>query len=1303
MAVRAPHRAASTSDGFCRFVRRRLGRRRFLFDLDQRLEGHFAVMIEAGSSRDDVAHDDVFFEAVQVVDAAHGCGFGQDARGVLEGGGAEEGLGFERSLGDAEQDGLGLGGLAAHFLDAVVFVLEIDLVDLFAPEVLGVARLGDADLAEHLADDDFDVLVVDGHALEAVDLLHFTHEVLLEFLRAADVEDLVRIDGTFGQLLALLDEVALEDDDVLADGDEVLLLGAGLRILDEDAPFAADAGAEIHDAVDLGDFGSFLGMAGFEEFGHAREAAGNVLGLGALARSLGHEGAGDDLVAFLDDDVGARGNRIAGNRLAAVVEHDNLRVQVLFVLDDDDGLLAGVLIDFLLHRDTRDDVHELHLAGFLGKNRHVVRVPLHERVAFLDFVAVGHGDDCADDDGVRFQLAAFLAENGDGAIFVQDNVAAIFELDVTQVDVFDSAVVPGLDDWLLELAGGNAAGVERAHRELGARLADGLGGNDADGFAEFDARAGGQVAAVAVHANAQLGLAGEHGADLHLLDTGDFDGLGLEFVDLIVGLDQGGLGRARILDVIARTAADEPVAQLDDLVLALVDGTDPNAVGGAAILLADNHVLGNVHQFARHVAGVGGLEGGVGQAFAGTVGGDEVLEHREALAKVGENGLLDDFTAGFGHEAAQAGELADLLFVAAGAGVDHQADGVVFALALVLIEGLEHNAGNLVGAMRPDVDDLVVTLAAGDDAAAVLLLHFGDLFLGVLDLLVLLLGDDHVVDADGDAGAGGFAEAGFLELVEGPDGLLVATHLVTAPDEIAELSLADDLVRKAQFLGPDLREDDAPDGGFNDRFVRIAVSGLFAKVGVGHEDPVVGAQLAVGMGEEDFVLGAEEHRRAGLLVADGARLGGEIVTAQRDVLSGRHDRLAAGGAENVQRGHHEETSLQLGLDGKRDVDSHLVAVEVGIVGGADQRMNADGFAFDEHWLEGLNGEPVECGGTVEQDGVALGHFLKDVPDFRGLALNHFLGAAHGVDVAQFLEAADDERLEEHERHFLRQTALVELELRPDDDDGTAGVIDALAQQVLTEAAALALKHVGKALEGAIAGAGDGPAVAAIVEQCVHGFLQHAFFVADDDFGRFELEQVFQPVVAVDDAAVEVVEVRGGEPASFQRHERTEVGRNDRQHREDHPLGADLGGREGGEQLDALGQLLADLFGLGLGHRDLKFGDGLGKVNTAEGVAHRFGAHLGDEGIGAVRLSRLAVFVLAEQLVELERGVAGIDDEVVLVIDDALQIAGGHVEHQADAAGHALEEPDVAHRHGQFDVAHALAAHAGQSHLDAAAV
>ncbi len=161
-------------------------------------------------------------------------------------------------------------------------------------------------------------------------------------------------------------------------------------------------------------------------------------------------------------------------------------------------------------------------------------------------------------------------------------------------------------------------------------------------------------------------------------------------------------------------------------------------------------------------------------------------------------------------------------------------------------------------------------------------------------------------------------------------------------------------------------------------------------------------------------------------------------------------------------------------------------------------MNADGLALDQDRLEGLDGEAVEGRGAVEQDRVALGDLLQDVPDLGRLALDHLFGGADGVDVAQFLQAADDERLEEDERHLLGQAALVELEFRADDDDGAAGVIDAFAEEILAEAAALALEHVAEGFQGAVAGAGDGAAVAAVVEQRVHGLLQHALFVADDD-------------------------------------------------------------------------------------------------------------------------------------------------------------------------------------------------------------
>ena len=66
----------------------------------------------------------------------------------------------------------------------------------------------------------------------------------------------------------------------------------------------------------------------------------------------------------------------------------------------------------------------------------------------------------------------------------------------------------------------------------------------------------------------------------------------------------------------------------------------------------------------------------------------------------------------------------------------------------------------------------------------------------------------------------------------------------------------------------------------------------------------------------------------------------------------------------------------------------------------------------------------------------------------------------------------NEGLEQLECHFLRQTALVDLQVRAYDDNGTAGVVNALAEQVLTETALLALQHVGQGLERTVVRAGD---------------------------------------------------------------------------------------------------------------------------------------------------------------------------------------------------------------------------------------
>ena len=333
----------------------------------------------------------------------------------------------------------------------------------------------------------------------------------------------------------------------------------------------------------------------------------------------------------------------------------------------------------------------------------------------------------------------------------------------------------------------------------------------------------------------------------------------------------------------------------------------------------------------------------------------------------------------------------------------------------------------------------------------------------------------------------------------------------------------------------------------------------------------------------------------------------------------------------------------------------------------------------------------------------LDDFFENVPNHRVLLLDQFLGLLDGGAMAALFQAMIDERLEQLQRHLLGQTALVQLQLGTNHDDRTAGVIDALAEQVLAEAALLAFERIGERLERAVVGAAQHAAAAAVVEQRVDGFLQHALFVAHDDVGRVQLDQLLQPVVAVDDAAIQIVQIGGGETAAIQRHQRTQLRRNHRDHVQDHPLRLVAGLAEALDHAQALGVLqllLLRNFGL---HLLANFEAERFAVDLLEQFLDALGAHHGDEFSGEF-LIELALALVGDHFALLQiRHFAGIDHHESFEIEHALQLAQRDVEQVADAAGQALEEPDVRAGAGQFDVAQALAADARQRHFDAALV
>ena len=237
------------------------------------------------------------------------------------------------------------------------------------------------------------------------------------------------------------------------------------------------------------------------------------------------------------------------------------------------------------------------------------------------------------------------------------------------------------------------------------------------------------------------------------------------------------------------------------------------------------------------------------------------------------------------------------------------------------------------------------------------------------------------------------------------------------------------------------------------------------------------------------------------------------------------------------------------------MDRHLVAVEVGVERLTYQRMELDRASFDEDRLERLDGQTVKGRSAVQKNGMLFDNVFKRVPYLGIDSLDLLLCI---FDIYSFLsldKTLHNERLEELERHFFRKTALIDLQTRSYDDNGTSGIVDTFSEKVLTETSLLTAEHLGKRFERTVVRSRDSFAASAVVDKGVYRFLQHTLFIPYNYFGRAKLHELFKSVVSVDNAAVKVVEVGAGESAAVELYHRTDLRRNDRDNVEDHPFGA----------------------------------------------------------------------------------------------------------------------------------------------------
>ena len=252
------------------------------------------------------------------------------------------------------------------------------------------------------------------------------------------------------------------------------------------------------------------------------------------------------------------------------------------------------------------------------------------------------------------------------SVLIEDDTVSVLQLHPPNILKLQNTLTPCLDLGLLKHCRGGAADMEGAHCQLRAGFADGLGGNDAHRLSHFSHDTAGKVYAIAFLANTTLGFTGQHRAEFDPFDACIVNCAGVCLVNNLTGLAKVFVRVHRIDDVLSGYPANQAILELDDLVLALIDSQAPDTVSGSAVQLPDDNVLGHIHQFPGQVSGVGGLERGVGQALSRTMRRDEVVQHRQPLAEIGQDWFFNNIPRRLGHKTTQAGQLANLLTVATG-------------------------------------------------------------------------------------------------------------------------------------------------------------------------------------------------------------------------------------------------------------------------------------------------------------------------------------------------------------------------------------------------------------------------------------------------------------------------------------------------------------------------------------------------------------------------------------------------------------------------------------------------------------
>ena len=207
-----------------------------------------------------------------------------------------------------------------------------------------------------------------------------------------------------------------------------------------------------------------------------------------------------------------------------------------------------------------------------------------------------------------------------------------------------------------------------------------------------------------------------------------------------------------------------------------------------------------------------------------------------------------------------------------------------------------HRIGDLVRGLGPGVDDLVVLLALGDQAVIVLLLIFLGQLVGTGNQLDLGARDQHVVLAEGNAGAAGMTEPELHDAVTENDRVFLTGMAIDGIDHLGDVFLChlgiDDIEIHLAITRQEFTDNHATRGRVMNLgyWIAIKINCLEASFDLG-----VKGYRACFQSVMQFTHVGECHPLAWLFVRNDR----EIIETQNHVLRRNDDRLTVSRVQDV--------------------------------------------------------------------------------------------------------------------------------------------------------------------------------------------------------------------------------------------------------------------------------------------------------------------------------------------------------------------------------------------------------------------